>query len=269
MDIALGGAQTRVAEQGLQGCDGHPRLGHAPPESVTKLVTGEFLPGFLTNFSQNELNPGHRQALFAAGKKNRPVTTDRAAVEPTLERILRLWGEIDGAVFVPLAMRLESGRTVQGNIVERKVVNLAYPQAAVEHQAKNRPVAWIFQTGEQYLYFIVAHIARQGMCFGEKMPAWNNRNRGRVILGHGEEVVECVQCCQSPVDGSWGMALLLAMSDEIVDYLDINFGRWFPGPGKKEHQVTGVVKPGAAGRVLAGEPVLKLLDFRVHDSLLA
>jgi hypothetical protein len=38
----------------------------------------------------------------------------------------------------------------------------------------------------------------------------------------------------------------------------------FARPGKKEHQVTGIVDPGAAGGILAGKPVIELFDFRVH-----
>jgi hypothetical protein len=41
----------------------------------------------------------------------------------------------------------------------------------------------------------------------------------------------------------------------------------FARPGKKEHQVTGIVDPGAAGGILAGEPVFELLNVGIHNSL--
>jgi hypothetical protein len=64
---------------------------------------------------------------------------------------------------------------------------------------------------------------------------------------------------------SSGVALLLGVGDVIIYITNGDFSGRFAGPGKKEPQITGVVKVSSGMLALAAEPLAEIFDFNVHN----
>lgn len=68
------------------------------------------------------------------GNENRLIFSDRAAGEPTLERLPRGRREAGDALLIAFAVDAESRRTLGQHIFQRKAVNFADAQSTFEHQ---------------------------------------------------------------------------------------------------------------------------------------
>lgn len=73
--------------------------------------------------------------------ENRPILLDRAAGEPTLERVPCGRQEIGDAMLIAFAVDAESRRVSEKDIFKRKIMNFSYSQPTFEHEAEHGLIA--------------------------------------------------------------------------------------------------------------------------------
>ena len=133
-------------------------------------------------------------------------------------------------------------------------MNFAYAQPAAKHERKHGAITDGTDGPEQFFEIGVAHIPRQSLAHTHEMVAGNDRRLQRHVAFEAQPFVERAQRGQPAVDGCGLLATGEAVLHILVDIPDAHF---MCGSGylcTEQPRIAGVVQPGAAVRILSGQP---------------
>jgi hypothetical protein len=254
-----------VAEQALDGGDGHPDLDQVTAESVAELMARNPYTRPATVMSQPKLDGSNSHATTQAADEDGLILHSRADRQPFLQGDESLVGEVGNALGAILAAEPQAWQAARGRleieITQREVSNLANPETTSQHQQEHSAVTGGVDDDEQLLNLGIFGVARQSSALADEMTL-GDYGVGWSIAGcDPEKLVKRPDSSESTVDGSRSVAAFLAVPNVDTYVANGDSGGGLVSPLEEEVEVVFVVNVRARVWAPAQEPLAEPYNF--------